>query len=56
LAVQGTVRALWLARQVGTQQALAAGPLLLGIANEAASVAEGQAKFMSGQRPKWRLR
>lgn len=56
LAVQGSVRALWLARQVGTTQALAAAPLLLGVANDANNVAEGQATFMSGQRAQWRLR
>lgn len=56
LAVQGTVRALWLARQVGTQQALSAGPLLLGIANDPANVERGQTTFQSGHRPKWRLR
>jgi enoyl-CoA hydratase/carnithine racemase len=56
LAVQGSVRALWLARQVGTLQALAAGPLLLGIANDPANVEQGQAMFKNGHRPKWRLR
>ena len=56
LAVQGTVRALWLARQVGTLQALSAGPLLTGIANDPLNAQEGQASFKSGQRPKWQLR
>jgi enoyl-CoA hydratase/carnithine racemase len=56
LAVQGTVRALWLARQVGTTQALAAGSLLIGIGNDPATAAAGQSSFKSGQRQKWQLR
>jgi enoyl-CoA hydratase/carnithine racemase len=56
LAVQGTVRALWAAREMGARQALRLGYAYVGLGTNQESLAEGQRAFESGQRIEWRLR
>lgn len=56
LAVQGTVRALWTAREMGARQALRLGYAFVGLGTDAESLAEGQKLFESGTRVEWRLR
>ena len=56
LAVQGTLRALWAARDLPRSQALALGYAFVKMGTNDASIKEGQRAFESGERPKWRLR
>ena len=56
LAVQGTMRALWTALEVPRSQGIGVANLFTRIGTDAASLREGQERFASGQRPKWRLR
>jgi enoyl-CoA hydratase/carnithine racemase len=56
LAVQGTVRALWTGLELSRRQALDHAFLFTNIGTNAASLAEGQERFSSGQRVDWRLR
>jgi enoyl-CoA hydratase/carnithine racemase len=55
-AVQATVRAMWLARDLGPAQADAMGAELLNNGFTAEALAEGQKVFESGKRIEWRLR
>ncbi len=56
LAVQGTLRALWTARELGARRALSLAYAFVGLGTSPDSIAEGQAAFESGRRPEWRLR
>jgi enoyl-CoA hydratase/carnithine racemase len=56
IAVQGTLRALWAGRELSRGQALGLGWAFVGLGNDPAALAEGQARFASGQRVDWRLR
>jgi enoyl-CoA hydratase/carnithine racemase len=56
LAVQGTLRALWTGLELSRRQALDHAFLFTNIGTDAASLAEGQAQFSSGQRIDWHLR
>ena len=56
IAVQGTVRSLWLARSMNRFEALAAGPFLIKNFDDAATAAEGQKVFASKKRIAWKLR
>jgi len=56
LAIEGTVRALWGAREHGTRQALRLGYAYIAMGTSQDSIAEGQAAFESGKRIEWRLR
>lgn len=56
LAIQGTVRAIWAAREHGHRQALRTGYLYVGLGTDQESIAEGQARFESGERIDWKLR
>lgn len=56
LAVQGTLRAIWAARESTRSQALAAAYAFVKLGTNAESIRDGQAAFASGERPKWRLR
>ena len=56
LAVQGTVRAIWAARELSNRQAVALGYAFVGLGTDQESIAEGQALFESGKRIEWRLR
>jgi enoyl-CoA hydratase/carnithine racemase len=52
-AVQGTVRALWAAREAGLAQAYAQAPHLIALGN---LPAERQAELFGGRRQEFRLR
>jgi enoyl-CoA hydratase/carnithine racemase len=56
LAVGGTVRALWTGLELTRRQALDHAFLFTNIGTNAASLAEGQQRFSSGDRIDWRLR
>jgi enoyl-CoA hydratase/carnithine racemase len=56
LAIQGTVRAIWAARELSHRQAAALGYAFVGLGTDQESIAEGQALFESGKRIEWRLR
>jgi enoyl-CoA hydratase/carnithine racemase len=56
LAVQGTLRALWAAKELPRAQALELGYAYVKMGTNADSIKEGQSRFASGERPKWRLR
>ena len=50
VAVQGTVRSIWLARELHRSQALALAKVYIGLGSDDAAIAEGQARFESGAR------
>lgn len=56
LAVQGTLRALWTARELTRSQALALAYAFVGLGSDAESLGEGQRAFESGSRASWRIR
>ena len=56
LAIEGTVRALWGAREFGSRAAVRLGYAYVGLGTSQASIAEGQKVFESGKRIKWRAR
>jgi len=56
LAVQGTVRAIWAARELARSQALGLGYAFIGLGTSQESIRQGQAAFASGKRVKWKLR
>jgi enoyl-CoA hydratase/carnithine racemase len=56
VAVQGTLRALWAGRELSRGQALGLGWAFVGLGNDPEALAEGQARFTSGERVEWRLR
>ena len=56
VAIQGTVRAVWMARELSRLQALDAGRVLIRLGSDPAALFEGQKSFASGERTKPRLR
>jgi enoyl-CoA hydratase/carnithine racemase len=56
LAIQGTVRAIWAARELGHREALKLGYAYVAMGTNQDSIAEGQRAFESGSRIEWRLR
>ena len=56
LAIQGTLRAIWTARELGRSQALALGYAFIGLGTNRESIRAGQEVFASGKRAKWKLR
>jgi enoyl-CoA hydratase/carnithine racemase len=56
LAIQGTVRAIWAARELSRSQALGFGYAFVGMGTNQESIRQGQAAFASGKRIKWKLR
>jgi len=56
LATQGTIRSLWLGRELSRRQALDTAYLLVAQGTSKASLAEGQERFSAGARVEWRLR
>jgi len=56
LAIEGTVRSIWAARELGGREALRFGYGLVAMGTSQESIAEGQRAFESGDRPKWKLR
>jgi enoyl-CoA hydratase/carnithine racemase len=56
VAIQGTVRALWMARELSRLQALDQGRILVQLGSDPGALFEGQQSFSGGPRPKPRLR
>ena len=56
LAIEGTVRAIWGAREFGSRQAVKLGYAYVSMGTNQESIAEGQRLFESGQRIEWRPR
>ena len=56
LAIQGTMRALWTALEVGRAQAIELAALYTRIGSDAETFKQGQERFSSGGRPEWRKR
>jgi enoyl-CoA hydratase/carnithine racemase len=56
LAVQATLKAVWTAADLGRRQALELGYAFVALGTSLDSQAEGQRRFGSGERVKWRLR
>jgi len=56
LAVQGTIRAIWMAREVSKAQAIEMSSLYTRIGIDPVAMHDGQAEFSSGQRIEWRIR
>jgi enoyl-CoA hydratase/carnithine racemase len=56
LAVQGTMRALWTGLEVSRSQGVEVANLFTRIGSDPDAFRQGQERFSSGQRPKWRLR
>jgi enoyl-CoA hydratase/carnithine racemase len=56
VAIQGTVRALWMARELSRLQALDNGRVLVRLGSDPRSLFEGQQAFASGKRVKPRTR
>jgi enoyl-CoA hydratase/carnithine racemase len=56
LAIEGTVRAVWAARELGPRQALRLGYAYVGLGTDQDSIAQGQKLFESGARIDWRSR
>jgi enoyl-CoA hydratase/carnithine racemase len=55
-AIQGTVRALWAARELSRAQALDMAKVIVRLGSDPASLFAGQERFATGQRIEWRLR
>ena len=55
LAVQGTLRAIWMAHETARRQALDTVSTYVSLGTDRANIAAGQATF-KGERPQWRLR
>ncbi|MBK5287360.1 MAG: enoyl-CoA hydratase/isomerase family protein [Acidimicrobiia bacterium] len=55
-AIQGTVRAIWMARELSRLQALDAAKILIKLGSDPESILEGQQAFASGERIKPRRR
>jgi enoyl-CoA hydratase/carnithine racemase len=56
LAIEGTVRAVWGARELGSRQAVRLGYAYVAMGTNRESIAEGQQLFASGKRVDWKLR
>ena len=56
LAVQGTVRSIWLARDLPHRHAVEMAKIYIGLGSDMDSIAEGQRRFESGGRVEWRVR
>jgi enoyl-CoA hydratase/carnithine racemase len=56
LAIQGTVRSIWAARELGSRQAARLGYAFVAMGTNQDSIAEGQKFFESGKRIDWKAR
>jgi enoyl-CoA hydratase/carnithine racemase len=56
LAIEGTVRAIWGAREFGSRHAVHLGYAYVSMGTSQDSIAEGQKLFASGERIEWRAR
>ncbi len=54
--VQGTVKSVWLAKELGRTQALRMADVFVGLGNDLGLIAEGQERFAAGRRVDWRVR
>jgi enoyl-CoA hydratase/carnithine racemase len=55
-AIQGTVRAIWAARELSRHQALEMAKVIVRLGSDPASLYEGQQRFVGQRRVEWRLR
>jgi enoyl-CoA hydratase/carnithine racemase len=55
LAIQGTVRAVWMTHELSRREALAQVSTFVTLGTTRENIAEGQATFQA-ERPKWQLR
>lgn len=56
LAIEGTLRAIWAARELSNRQAVAMAYAYVAMGTNQDSIAEGQKMFESGKRVDWKLR
>ncbi|MCZ7526338.1 MAG: enoyl-CoA hydratase/isomerase family protein [Acidimicrobiia bacterium] len=56
LAVQGTLRAIWAARELSRRQAVDLAYAFVSMGTDQESIRQGQEAFASGKRVEWRLR
>ena len=56
IAVQGTIRAVWAARQMGSANALTQAATILTLGNQPDALGAGNESFNSGKRIEWKLR
>jgi enoyl-CoA hydratase/carnithine racemase len=56
LAIQGTLRAIWAARELSNRQAVALAYAYVAMGTNQDSIDEGQKLFESGKRVEWKLR
>ena len=56
LAIQGTVCAIWAARELSRSQALSIAYAFVGLGTNPESIRQGQAAFAAGKRVEWKLR
>jgi enoyl-CoA hydratase/carnithine racemase len=56
VAVQGTVRSIWLAGELSRSQAIRMADVYIGLGTDPDALAEGQRRFASGGRVDWRTR
>jgi enoyl-CoA hydratase/carnithine racemase len=56
LVIQGTQRAIWMAREVARAQAIENAYLFTNIGTDTEVLAENQREFAAGKRVEWRLR
>jgi enoyl-CoA hydratase/carnithine racemase len=56
LAIQGTLRAIWAARELSRSQALSLGYAFIGLGTNRESIQQGQTAFAAGKRVNWKLR
>jgi len=56
LVIQGTMRGLWMGRELSRRQALDLAHFVVRIGSDASAFWEGQQRFQSGDRPKPRIR
>jgi enoyl-CoA hydratase/carnithine racemase len=55
LAVEGTLRAIWMAHELGRREALSQVSLLVALGTQFDNISGGQQQFRD-ERPEWRLR
>src|SRR5581483_10709446 len=56
LVVQGTIRSIWLARELPHAQAVEMAKIYIGLGSDLAQIAEYQKLFESKKRVEWELR
>ena len=56
VAVQGSLRSVWLAKELTRTQALRMADIYVGLGNDLDLIAAGQERFAAGKRVDWRVR